>query len=396
MNKNTLYRIFVVSLILLVSLSPLTVLDVKAQEENTWTSLAPMPTPREGLGLAVVNNKIYAIGGKIGDTVLDTNEMYNPSTNTWTTLTPIPTPRANFAITTHQNKIYVIAGKNELYSPFINTIEVYDTITDTWEIMDSEEIKTLAYLNAHTVDDKLFVIAGTSSPFPTGGYSYDNYYYSLLSKYWSTKAPILHAVSFYASVAIDEKIYVIGGQSMHPSPYINNFTQIYDPVLDKWDLGVPMPTGERVIYGAVTSGVQAPKRIHVFGPSLHYVFDFETNIWTSESLLPSYRDRFQVAVINDFIYVMGGRDQNKNVIATNEVYTPLEHKLTYSVPSPTPTITPTPTISPTPTIEPTNSPTSSPEPTDTEFPVFIVASIIIIAVVSIVILVYGAKTKRRS
>jgi len=371
-------------------------------QEDTWTTLAPMPTPREGLGLAVVNNKIYTIGGQTGrgfsDTVLDTNEMYDPATNTWTTLTPIPTPRANFAITTHQNKIYVIAGKNELYSPFINTIEVYDTITDTWEIMDSEEIKTLAYLNAHTVDDKIYVIAGTHSPFPTGGYSYDNYYYSLLSKYWSTKAPILHAVSFYASVAIDEKIYVIGGQSMYPSPYINNFTQIYDPVLDKWDLGVPIPTGELAIYGAVTSGLQAPKRIHIFGPSLHYVFDFDTNIWTSESSLPSYRDRFQVAVINDFIYVIGGRNQNKNVIATNEVYTPLGHKLTYNTPSPTPIITPTPspTSTPTPTIEPTSTPTSSPEIIDVEFPVFVVASIIILVVGSIGVLTYKVRTKRRS
>jgi len=57
-------------------------------QEDTWTSLAPMPTPRMDLGLAVVNNKIYAIGGQTGrglsDIVLDTNEMYNPATNTWT------------------------------------------------------------------------------------------------------------------------------------------------------------------------------------------------------------------------------------------------------------------------------------------------------------------------
>jgi len=54
------------------------------------------------------------------------------------------------------------------------------------------------------------------------------------------------------------------------------------------------------------------------------------------------------------------------------------------------------TPSPTSTIQPTLTPTSTPEKTDVEFPVFIVASIIIIVVGSIGVLTYIVKIKRRA
>ena len=393
MNKSTLYGIFVVSIIFLVSLSSLNVLNVKGQED-TWITLASMPTPRCGLGLAVVNNKIYAIGGKIGDTATGANEMFNPATNRWTPKTPMPTPRAYFALTTYQNKIYVIAGSEGTYSSFINTIEVYDTITDTWTSMDNGDIDDVAYLNAHTIDDKIYVVSGTISPFITGGNSKNNYCYSLTSKYWSKKESIPYSVSGYASVVVDEKIYVIGGREVPVK--LHGFTQIYDSVLDKWDSGVTLPSGEYFIYGASTSGKYAPKRIHVFGTRVHYVFDFDTNKWTSESLFPSHRNHFQVAVIDDFIYVIGGRDQDGNEISTNEVYTPIGHKLSYNMPYSKPAITPTPTISPTPTIEPTSTPTSTPDSLQTKLPSTLeIVTIVILTVVALGLVVNLVK-KRRS
>ena len=115
MNKRLLYRIFVVSIIFLVSLSPLIVLDVNAQQENSWTSLTPMPTPRAGIGVAVVDNKIYVIGGSYWSNYFGINEMYDPATNTWTTKTSMPTPRASFGITVFENKIYVIGGATDAY-----------------------------------------------------------------------------------------------------------------------------------------------------------------------------------------------------------------------------------------------------------------------------------------
>jgi N-acetylneuraminic acid mutarotase len=77
--------------------------------ENYWTTKAQMPTARNGLGLAVVDDKMYAIGGIYGtQSSYDNNEEYTPATNTWTTKKPMPTPRGDFAIAVFQDKIYTI------------------------------------------------------------------------------------------------------------------------------------------------------------------------------------------------------------------------------------------------------------------------------------------------
>jgi hypothetical protein len=45
--------------------------------ENSWVSKAPMQEARSGLGVAVVNGEIYAIGGRNSSfDIVSTNEVY--------------------------------------------------------------------------------------------------------------------------------------------------------------------------------------------------------------------------------------------------------------------------------------------------------------------------------
>jgi N-acetylneuraminic acid mutarotase len=88
---------------------------------NTWRELAPMPTKRGGGFATELGGKIYVIGGSgyhptqvedvsISATVphrtLNTNEVYDPATNTWTTRAPMSTPRNHLAGATVNGKIY--------------------------------------------------------------------------------------------------------------------------------------------------------------------------------------------------------------------------------------------------------------------------------------------------
>ena len=82
-----------------------------ADTKSSWTSMTPMPTARGGFGIAVVNGRIYAIGGINGNNLpISITEEYNPQTDQWTSKTPMPTPRSGFAIAVFQNKIYAIGG----------------------------------------------------------------------------------------------------------------------------------------------------------------------------------------------------------------------------------------------------------------------------------------------
>jgi N-acetylneuraminic acid mutarotase len=131
---------------------------VSASSPNSWTTKAFMPTARAQLGVAVVNGKIYAIGGgnntAAGPTVLSVNEEYDPATNTWTTKEPMPTARHSFGIAVYENKIYCIGGS--INGPMLAVNEVYDPATDTWETKTPMPTPRAA-LSANVVTDKIYL-----------------------------------------------------------------------------------------------------------------------------------------------------------------------------------------------------------------------------------------------
>jgi len=53
--------------------------------ENSWSTMSPMPTERFSFGVAVVNGKIYVVGGAVATMsgeLTAANEEYDPTTNT--------------------------------------------------------------------------------------------------------------------------------------------------------------------------------------------------------------------------------------------------------------------------------------------------------------------------
>lgn len=53
-----------------------------------------MSYKRLGVGVAVVNRLLYAIGGFDGNTRLNTVECYHPENNSWTIVTPMQIGRS--------------------------------------------------------------------------------------------------------------------------------------------------------------------------------------------------------------------------------------------------------------------------------------------------------------
>ena len=323
MNKNTLTLIVLLQVCFLNSfilISPV------SAEEDSWTTLTPMPTARSGLGVAVVEGKIYAIGGKNGS-YLSVNEMYDPGTDTWTAKQPMPTARSFFGIAVVQNKIYVIGGIIGPNGPssngFTGVNEVYDPSNDTWETLEPMPTPR-AFLPANVVEDKIYLIGGSKYLYYSPAFyqsSLVNEVYDPETDTWETKAPLLSANSHRPSAVVDNKIYL----------FIS--TQIYDPETDSWTRGE-----EEIPYGSydalesvagATTGMLAPKRIYVFGGLNQYnvpanftqIYDPETDSWTAGTPMPTPRWALAVAVVNDELYAIGGYNGTAR-FAVNERYTP--------------------------------------------------------------------------
>jgi N-acetylneuraminic acid mutarotase len=319
-RKTTIIVTMILCLVLPIS-------SVFAVEEDYWTTMEPMPTPGAWIGAAVVNEKIYAIGGNGGYGSSSVYE-YDPITDTWTTKTSMPNPRINFGIAVIENKIYIIGGDRGNYDIGITTTainEVYDPATDTWEMKTSMPTRRMA-VSANVVDGKIYVIGGGEKTPNTNLTPTDvNEVYDPETDKWTTLEPIPNPVNYHTSAVVDSKIYVMGGA-------VNvNLNQIYDPETDTWSSGAPLPTGVDSAATGVTTGIFAPKRIYVIGGKqnldavkLNQVYDPETDTWVYRWAMPTARYGLGVAIINDTIYAIGGREGwvGFPVSAANEKYTP--------------------------------------------------------------------------
>ena len=312
MSRNEALLLVLVYLMVscLVTVKPACSSDSPA--ENTWVTKAPMHEARSSLGVAVVNGKIYAIGGSNTNGALTgINEEYDPETDMWTFKTTMLTPRNNFAIATYQNRIYCIGGATSSNVTTVN--EVYDPATDTWETRTPLPTARRG-LQANVVDGKIYLIGGAvpdSSAGPGFSFVTVNEVYDPVTDSWATKAPKPNATGSVASVTVDDKIYVIGGQ-MASTLCLN---EIYDPMTDSWSSGVSPPAGVGYGIAGATTGLNAIKRIYfVYNSGIQY-YDPQNGDWGSGAGMLTSRSDCAIAVLNDQLYVIGGYTTTCNTVS---------------------------------------------------------------------------------
>lgn len=73
--------------------------------------LAPLNVPRHSFGSAVLDGKWYVAGGMDGSgAVLDSVEEYDPAANAWRLKAPMPTARVHFALAALGERLYALGG----------------------------------------------------------------------------------------------------------------------------------------------------------------------------------------------------------------------------------------------------------------------------------------------
>jgi len=216
---NKIIQALAVVLFVSFSVTPFLVPHINATEDS-WTTMESMPTARRGLGVAVVDGKIYAIGGFTSN-YLGTNEMYDPETDTWTTKASMPNPRCRFAIAVVENKIYVIGGANP--NGFSSVNQVYDPATDTWETLTSMP-SSRAELCASVIDGKICVIGGGDLV------SYDlNQIYDPATDTWTTGTAMPTPRQSLGVAVLNDTLYAIGGYQTDSSPVYTSKNERYTP-----------------------------------------------------------------------------------------------------------------------------------------------------------------------
>lgn len=132
---------------------------------DTWSQLAPLPTPRNHLGAGVLDGRIHVVGGRVGgDFRFTTHEVYDPATDSWTSAAPLPTGRSGIAVVATDGFLYVFGGETfgEVSKTF-DEAERFDPQTGSWESLPP--MPTARHgLGAAAVDGRIHVLSGGPSP----------------------------------------------------------------------------------------------------------------------------------------------------------------------------------------------------------------------------------------
>lgn len=295
--------------------------------QGTWTSLAPVPVPTEGMTVGGVGKVIISAYGasSTGDTNL--TRLYDITADSWGLGAPAPLParsEAAYGDTTHSGFLYVIGGGNS--GGVLRDLQRYDPVIDAWTTLASMPTARAGAVAA-VVDNTIFVIGGRSSaagpcnggPFLTAVEKYD-----VDTNTWSTVASLPGPRSDLAAVTHGGKVYVFGGCTATGT--VTNEVDMYDPETDTWTTGLaPMPTA-RASLAAGRSG----QKVYAIGGwdgassmNTNEVYNIATNSWTTNTPMATGRLEAGTRSHGGRVYVVGGANPAFGTSTNaNEVFKP--------------------------------------------------------------------------
>ena len=128
---------------------------------NMWATLANMPTARKDAAAAVLDGKLYVVGGTAsGGRILSSLEVYDPNTSTWSVKVSLPTAITNACAGVIGEKIIVIGGQSTS-DDYVNLVQIFDPTNESWTTLNNLPTARSGAVTLN-YDNKLYVIGGKS------------------------------------------------------------------------------------------------------------------------------------------------------------------------------------------------------------------------------------------
>ncbi|XP_060857520.1 ring canal kelch homolog [Metopolophium dirhodum] len=216
------------------------VLDFSS-ELLSWKPSIDMIVPRQHLGVGIINNYIYAVGGADEHFSLNSAEVFDCSTQEWCMISSMSTRRNLVGIGVLNNLLYAVGGN--VGHDVLNSVECYHPCLDKWTPIANMH-KSRCGVGVGVLNDVLYAV---------GGFSGKAYYKSVeayrpSTGVWTT-IPYMHEFRGFAGVAVlDGLLYVIGGSN---STSQLNSAEFYNPNTNTWTMVTASMNIPRDYLGAV-------------------------------------------------------------------------------------------------------------------------------------------------
>lgn len=272
---------------------------------QSWEIRSQMPNPRHGAASAVVDGKVYLIGGFVGlQDLVGAVDEYDPATNTWKTIAEAPTLRGHMTAAAHDGLIYVFGGSPRAgtFSNALSVVEVFDPKLGLWASLGPMPMP-LKLATAETIGDRIYLVGGFNGPDFGDLWEYDP-----TSDTWTEKASMPSPRAAHGSAVVDGRILVFGGFSTGGGMSARTFQ--YDPDTDVWTQTADLP-----VTGFGTVGVASGGQLLAIGgvPSEAgtawndvYRYDPAGDAWTAGPSLNEPRNTGTIEEVGGEILYFGG------------------------------------------------------------------------------------------
>lgn len=248
---------------------PLDILDLASGQ---WRTGAKAPVEINHTQAVVFDNRIYVIGAFSGpfpqENIVPHVLIYDPATDRWTQGAPLPAGRhrGGAGVVVHDGHIYLVAGNrlghNSGYVPWLDR---FDPKTGAWTAL-ADAPRPRDHFHAAVLDGKIYAAGGRRSSAdqkqPLALTISEMDIYDIASNTWTTaKAPIPTQRAGVSVLALGKRVVVMGGES-GTQVVAHAEVEAYDPATGAWTTLPALPVGRHGM-----QAVQVGDRVHVLAGS---------------------------------------------------------------------------------------------------------------------------------
>jgi N-acetylneuraminic acid mutarotase len=222
------------------------VVQVYDSATDTWSYGPPLPMAIHHAMPAVVNGRLFIIGGEVGgtgtpvdpSTYADTLFELDPAAGMWQLRAPLPVGRSSGAVGIIDGKVYVAGGR----PPHGAEFAVYDPAADAWTKLPDLPTQR-NHLAAGVVDGKLYVVGGRFGGGVGSEMTAIVEVYDPATNTWRAGTPLPEPRAGLTGTVVDGCLYAIAGEGNDADPRgIFDLNEVYNPRTDTWTRLAPLPT----------------------------------------------------------------------------------------------------------------------------------------------------------
>ncbi len=229
----------------------------------------------------------------------------------WQIFSSLPLAVEQINPVAYDGRIYVFGGMS--FDSFSRRgCSVFDPELNAWSSVASLPERRFE-LSTCVIGNIIYVLGGYASNFMLAD---DMYVYNPADDTWTIEGLMPRPVGITACSPYNGKIYLFGGNDQMFNN--QNYTQVYDPFTQQWELKTPIPTLRRGSVSLVINnliyviGGRVDDPDYAVNTGANEAYSPATDTWTTLASMPTPQGAIAGAVKDGKIYIFGGQYSNAN------------------------------------------------------------------------------------